>query len=75
MYLSNNCPRVQAFFKMNTQILLTGGPALEKILVHLRDNVDSPCLLHCTGLSLTPAFFILQAKNSSRFFATRSRKG
>ena len=34
---------------MNTQILLTGGPALEKILVHLRDSPGRPCLVHCTG--------------------------
>ncbi|KAH9910789.1 protein-tyrosine phosphatase-like protein [Epithele typhae] len=38
-----------AFVKLYTHILDTAGGALEKILVHMRDNPDEPCLVHCTA--------------------------
>ncbi|KAI0748774.1 protein-tyrosine phosphatase-like protein [Daedaleopsis nitida] len=39
----------QAFLRMNTYILKSGGPAVQKLLVHLRDHPDEPCLVHCTA--------------------------
>ncbi|KZT09151.1 uncharacterized protein LAESUDRAFT_540086 [Laetiporus sulphureus 93-53] len=39
----------EAFLKLYIQILLSGGPAFEVILTHLRDAPDVPCLLHCTA--------------------------
>ncbi|RPD71396.1 hypothetical protein L226DRAFT_468697 [Lentinus tigrinus ALCF2SS1-7] len=38
-----------AFIKLYTGILKECGSALEKVLVHLRDNPDAPCLVHCTA--------------------------
>ena len=43
---------------MNTQFLLTGGPALEKILIHLRDSPGRPLPrpLHWCVLPAPPHF-------------------
>ncbi|KAH9848933.1 protein-tyrosine phosphatase-like protein [Lenzites betulinus] len=38
-----------AFMRTYTQILECGTSALEKVLLHLRDHADVPCLIHCTG--------------------------
>ena len=38
---------------MNSHIVKSCGPALERVLVHLRDNPEVPCLVHCTGASLS----------------------
>ncbi|KAI0934933.1 hypothetical protein AcV5_006617 [Taiwanofungus camphoratus] len=38
----------EAFLKLYGQILQTGGPALETVLVHLRDHPNEACLIHCT---------------------------
>ncbi|KAI0708050.1 protein-tyrosine phosphatase-like protein [Earliella scabrosa] len=39
----------EAFVRMYIRMLTVGGHAVEKVLVHLRDNADEPCLIHCTA--------------------------
>lgn len=39
----------QAFAKLYEGILDLAGPAFAKVLHHIRDNPDEPCLVHCTG--------------------------
>ncbi|KAI0690921.1 protein-tyrosine phosphatase-like protein [Cerioporus squamosus] len=51
----------EAFIGLYTGILKEGGSALEKVLLHLRDSPDAPCLVHCTGPSLSPS----QTRNST----------
>jgi len=38
-----------AFLKLYVEILENGHEAIEKILVHLRDKPEQPCLIHCTA--------------------------
>ncbi|KAH9884125.1 protein-tyrosine phosphatase-like protein [Cubamyces lactineus] len=38
-----------AFLQSYKQVLLSGSTSLERILVHLCDQPDVPCLIHCTA--------------------------
>ncbi|TFK55095.1 hypothetical protein OE88DRAFT_1694392 [Heliocybe sulcata] len=38
-----------AFAALYTGIFESGGPAYEKVLLHLRDHPEEPCLVHCTA--------------------------
>ncbi|KAI0636371.1 protein-tyrosine phosphatase-like protein [Trametes polyzona] len=38
-----------AFLRSYSKILDCGTPALEQVLLHLRDHPDVPCLIHCTA--------------------------
>ncbi|KZT26412.1 hypothetical protein NEOLEDRAFT_1132467 [Neolentinus lepideus HHB14362 ss-1] len=52
-----------AFVALYTGIFESGGPAFEKVLLHLRDHPDEPCLIHCTaGKDRTGVFAALLLK-------------
>ncbi|KAH9841651.1 protein-tyrosine phosphatase-like protein [Rhodofomes roseus] len=39
----------EAFLTLYSEILRSGGTAVETVFLHLRDHPDEPCLLHCTA--------------------------
>lgn len=41
----------QAFLTLYMEIIEKGADPIQKILIHIRDHPDEPCLIHCTGLS------------------------
>ncbi|KDQ61027.1 hypothetical protein JAAARDRAFT_32025 [Jaapia argillacea MUCL 33604] len=54
---------LEAFIMLYTEILHTGGPAFEKVLIHIRDYPEDPCLVHCTaGKDRTGVFAALVLK-------------
>ncbi|TFK75382.1 hypothetical protein BDN72DRAFT_832249 [Pluteus cervinus] len=50
----------EAFAKLYDEMLEIGGEAFRVVFLHLRDNPDSPCLVHCTaGKDRTGVFVAL----------------
>ena len=43
--------RLQAFLTLYMEIMEKGTDSVHKILTHIRDHPDEPCLIHCTGLN------------------------
>ena len=41
----------QAFLSLYMEIIEKGSDSIHKILAHIRDHPDEPCLVHCTGSS------------------------
>ena len=43
----------QAFLNLYMEIVEKGTDPVQKVLVHIRDHPDEPCLIHCTGMKLS----------------------
>lgn len=39
----------QAFLALYMEIIEKGTDPIHKVLTHIRDHPDDPCLVHCTG--------------------------
>lgn len=66
---------LQAFIILYMEIIDQGGEALEKILVHLRDKPEDPCLIHCTGSSALSFPSLVSPRLTSFHLAGKDRAG